>query len=266
MNIHFTDKELFEKLKAASIVRVLVGSHMYGTNNADSDIDYLYIYATSDNELNSFIQTHHQLQYKEEGIDHNFVSLHTFLKNTINGDSPMNFEVIHSGSFQGTMLEFLYDNRNRFNTYTVLKAYLGMARRDAKFYHKESTTKGKAKKLGHVQRADIYCHTLLNHNFDFTTCNIILKDVIKNNLTLVENNFAIRSADENISRLRNLMNDHLNAGTLGMAQKMNIIDSKILTCALQELMMNNTYLSHKAVLENFDIGMFLNAFENWVEY
>lgn len=33
MNIHFTDKELFEKLKLATIVKVKVGSHMYGTNH-----------------------------------------------------------------------------------------------------------------------------------------------------------------------------------------------------------------------------------------
>ena len=81
MNIHFKNKELFEKLKSATIAKVIVGSHMYGTNTESSDIDYLYIYATSENELNSFIKVHHQLQYKEDGIDHNFVSLHNFLNN-----------------------------------------------------------------------------------------------------------------------------------------------------------------------------------------
>lgn len=80
MNIHFDNKELFEKLKSATIAKVVIGSKMYGTYDASkSDIDYLYIYATSENELNSFIKTHHQLQYKEDGIDYNFVSLHTFL-------------------------------------------------------------------------------------------------------------------------------------------------------------------------------------------
>ncbi len=33
MNIHFTDKELFEKLKSATLAKVRVGSHLYGTNN-----------------------------------------------------------------------------------------------------------------------------------------------------------------------------------------------------------------------------------------
>ena len=36
MNIHFDDKDLFDKLKRATIAKVLVGSHMYGTNNEKS--------------------------------------------------------------------------------------------------------------------------------------------------------------------------------------------------------------------------------------
>ena len=65
MNIHFEDKILFEKLKSATIVRCLVGSRCYGTHTLDSDHDYLYIYATSENELNSFITTHHQFIKKK---------------------------------------------------------------------------------------------------------------------------------------------------------------------------------------------------------
>lgn len=34
MNIHFTDIELFEKLKSATLAKVVVGSHMYGTKGA----------------------------------------------------------------------------------------------------------------------------------------------------------------------------------------------------------------------------------------
>ncbi len=33
MNIHFNDRQLFEKLKSATIVKCVVGSHMYGTND-----------------------------------------------------------------------------------------------------------------------------------------------------------------------------------------------------------------------------------------
>ena len=69
MNIHFANKELFEKLKSATIVKCLVGSRIYGNHTNGSDYDYLHIYATSENELNSFIKVHHQLQYKEDGID-----------------------------------------------------------------------------------------------------------------------------------------------------------------------------------------------------
>lgn len=266
MNIHFTDIALFEKLKAASIVRVTIGSHMYGTNNTGSDIDYLYIYATSDNELNSFIQTHHQLQYKEEGIDHNFVSLHTFLKNTINGDSTINFEVIHSGVLRDTCLEFLYINRHMFNTYTVIRAYLGLARRDSQFYHKESTVRGKMKKLGHIIRADYYCEALLDHSFNFHDCNTTFKLTLAHMEEMVETNIALRKAEHSIGVLRTRLNEGLANKTLGMAQKMDVSHARILSGHMQNLMNNHDYLSHKAVLENFDISAFLNAFENWVEY
>lgn len=33
MNIHFKDKELFENLKLATIAKVKIGSHLYGTQN-----------------------------------------------------------------------------------------------------------------------------------------------------------------------------------------------------------------------------------------
>src|ERR1700749_424554 len=102
MNIHFKDKELFENLKHATLAKVRIGSHLYGTNDSESDEDFLHIYATSEKELQSFIWTNHQLQYKTDGNDHNFISLHAFIRNCVNGDSTINFEVIHSTELIGT--------------------------------------------------------------------------------------------------------------------------------------------------------------------
>ena len=96
MNIHFEDKDLFEQLKRESLVKVKVGSHLYGMETDESDVDYLYIYLKPENMKDSFIWEHHQLQYKEDGVDHNFVDLHTFIRNILTGDSTINFEVLHS--------------------------------------------------------------------------------------------------------------------------------------------------------------------------
>ena len=109
-----------KKLKKATIAKVRVGSFVYGTDTIESDEDFLYIYATSENELLSVIQTQHQLQYKSNNgyylntrdIDHNFVSLHNFIKNIISGDSSINYEVIQSEELIGTDLEWLIKYRN----------------------------------------------------------------------------------------------------------------------------------------------------------
>ena len=168
MNIHFTDKDLFEKLKLATIVKVKVGSHMYGTNNENSDVDYLYIYATSENELFSAIQTHHQLQFIDEnGNDHNFVSLHTFLKNILNGDSTINLELLHSNDILNTDLKFLADNKEEFYNYNICKSYLGMSKRDLKDLWKKSTKYEKIKKLVHSYRGMLYFDNIISKSFNF---------------------------------------------------------------------------------------------------
>lgn len=183
MNIHFTDKELFEKLKNATLAKVVVGSHMYGTQNIfgdnTSDIDYLHIYATSTNELNTVFNTHHQLQYKEDGIDYNFVSLHTFIKNILNGDSTINFEVVQSDQLENTHLEWLIKYRKDFITYTMIKSYNGFCKRDLKHFHKAKTEYERSKRFGHIIRGFLYSRDMLYSQWDFKAVNDELKGILK---------------------------------------------------------------------------------------
>lgn len=112
MNIHCYDKKLFELLKSLSFTRIKVGSHMYGMENKDSDIDYLYIYLKPQGLADSFLWQHHQLQFKEDGIDHNFTDLHSFIRNIMTGDATINFEALHSEEMKANKeLSFLYENR-----------------------------------------------------------------------------------------------------------------------------------------------------------
>ena len=262
MNIHFTDKKLFDKLKKATIAKVIVGSHMYGTNNENSDIDYLHIYATSENELMSFIQTNHQLQYKEEGIDYNFVSLNSFLKNIFNGDSSINFEVIASDSLIGTDLEWLCSHKDTFITYNMIRSYLGLCRRDIKYYNKCETDYDKTKKLRHIIRGYIYAKKMISHNFNFKECN----DTLLNIKLDISTNIQLREYEKKISDLRNELTEKFNNKTLGYAQNINVEAGIKLNTNLCNFMKTNEFKVKQYILKDFDMEMFINSYENWVNY
>ncbi len=164
MNIHFKDIELFEKLKKATLHKVVIGSLMYGTNHENSDVDYLYIYVPSISERNTFHPSHHQLQYKENGIDHNFVNIFTFLKNCLNGDSTINFEIINHESIKDSDIGFLWELRYAFYNYKILRSYNGLARRDLRELPKYAE-EDKNKKIAHVLRGHEFSKMIMDKNF-----------------------------------------------------------------------------------------------------
>lgn len=269
MNIHFTDPILFENLKEATLAKVKVGSYLYGTNNENSDEDFLYIYATSQPELNSFISTHHQLQYKENNVDHNFVSFHTFLKNAINGDSPINFEVIQSNELLGTPLAFLQHYSQHFLTYTIIRSYNGLVKRDIKHYNKAQTDYDKKKRLGHIIRGILYTELMLQKNFEFHYANQIFIDHYRHSSV----NLDPRFINEDLQRLqqaaeeqRKLLNAKLDAGTLGYAKNFDVNQGTLLNTEIQRLIMSAEWLDRQNKIANFDMSYFIEAFENWVTY
>lgn len=266
MNIHFKDFKLFEKLKSATLVKIKVGSHLYGNNNENSDEDFLYVYATSKEELNSVIQTNHQLQYKEEGIDHNFVSLHSFIKNIINGDSTINFEVIHSNELINTDLQWLHMLKNYFNTYTIKKSYNGLAKRDCKYFGKASTNEEKKKRLGHIIRGYIYCD-MINDIFDFNKANKVFINTINKLETENSVNTQTVAIYKNlIIEQREELNNKLNNKTLNLAQNMYVENAIMLNQSLNIFMKSSIFKNKQVKFTNTDMKLFINAFENWVTY
>jgi len=270
MNIHFTDKDFFEDLKAATLAKVRVGSHLYGTNNENSDEDFLYIYATSKAELGSVFSTNHQLQYKENNIDHNFVSLHQFIKNCINGDSPINFEVIQSDELVGSDVEFLTVHQDYFRTYAIIRSYNGLVKRDIKHYNKATTDYEKRKRLGHIVRGILYTHLLLDNNFNFKQANL---SFIQTQQKYAELDLDPRIVNPELQRLnsiaeeqRKLLNEKLDNGTLGYAKTMDVKGGVIITQDLQHLMNSLFFQVKQDKLKNFDLSYFIKAFENWVQY
>lgn len=264
MNIHIKDREFVNSLIDATLVRATIGSHMYGTNNKDSDVDFLYIYATSEKELLSPIKVHHQLQYKLGDIDYNFVSLHNFVYNCINGDSTINFEVINSNSLIGTPLQFLNDMKESFISYQLIRSYLGLCRRDIKHYHKAQSEYDKNKKLGHIVRGYMYANSMLNGNFDFNNVNEEFRNFLfKLDITT---NKQLREYETKISNSREILNERLNNGTIKYPQYMTFENLLKLEKILFNFCKSEEFLTKQKKLINFDNSYFLNSFENWVDY
>lgn len=164
MNIHI-DYKLAKSLFASTIFKTPFGSHLYKTNGSNSDVDMLCIYIPSKEELNSPFTNHHQFQWKDtnNNIDYVFTSLQQFIKNTLSGDSTINFEVIQSGVFGNTKLNSLHLFRDNFITHSVLKSYLGMAKRDLnKMYQYGSNDSDYNKSLSHAYRGFIFAQRLFN--------------------------------------------------------------------------------------------------------
>ena len=167
MNIHIEDRDKFELLKKATLFKVTIGSHMYGTANESSDQDILHIYAVSRMEQSSFVKTHHQYQFKEDGIDYIFVNIDAFLRNTLNGDSTINFEVIHSDEMKNDdIFRKLYHIGYSFCNYNIARSYLGLAKRDLKHMNNSKDDKSRNKKLAHAYRGLQFAEMIMEKDFN----------------------------------------------------------------------------------------------------
>lgn len=231
MNIHFEDKVLFEILVRNSLTKVKIGSHLYGTNNENSDEDYLYIYLKPKSLQNSFLWEHHQLQYKENGIDHNFTDLHSFIRNIMTGDATINFEVLHSREFETCPMWFLSEKRHWFYSYNIIRSYLGLARRDLKYVKKGMGWD--YKKLYHAVRGyHAACHI---RNGDYSNSFGGTESQLYRTLRDMKNGLSKRNSDEIvelysqwIKEMRELINHDLENGKLDRVMsvdKMKIIDN-----------------------------------------
>lgn len=175
MNIHFTDTNLFENLQSAALCRLEIGSKMYGIQHAESDIDYLYILPRTKEEIDSFLSSHHQLQYKDmqASIDHNFTNLYAFINNCISGDNTINFECLHSKDLRESPLKFLYNLRLYFYNYNIIKAYLGFCDRDIRHYGRHKTMKDKASAIIHIKRGFTFAKNIFGNKFQLIDNEII---------------------------------------------------------------------------------------------
>tara|TARA_R110000737_G_scaffold213289_4_gene230427 strand:- start:170 stop:1015 length:846 start_codon:yes stop_codon:yes gene_type:complete len=224
MNIHIEDEVLFEELKRISVFNIEIGSRMYGTNNEESDRDILYIYIPSQDEMNSISSSHHQYQFKENGIDHIFTDIFTFIKNTLNGDSTINFEVINSEKIEHSNLDWLVSYRDYFRNYKILRAYLGRARKDLKQMKSMSNIKDCTKKVSHGIRCYQFACDVLENSFQSLWDDKYHYDILATTRAMTNKRKVYELASEyemKISVLRERVNHLLDSGKLGMEQYMS---------------------------------------------
>jgi predicted nucleotidyltransferase len=190
MNIHINEEE-FNELKKYTVGEYQFGSVLYGLNNEKSDTDILYLYENPIHwdETLKFYNINHQFQYKEvnKNIDHLFTSVEQFWKNLSNGDSTINCDIfLFNKDFNNAINS---DYRLKFvRTYRIMKAYLGLAKRDFKKANEGNH------KLIHGARCLYMVETLINN--ELPTINGI-QEYVKNISTkdlsnLIDNEIQLR--------------------------------------------------------------------------
>jgi len=265
VNIHSLDKKLLEKLKEMSFMRVRVGSHMYGMDTKDSDIDYLYLYVKPKGLMNSFSWEHHQLQFKEDGIDHNFTDLHSFIRNIMTGDSTINFEVLHSEEFKNNpKVKFLYDNRKWFYSYNIIRSYLGLSRRDLKMCTKvRPKVDGiNHKKLYHACRGMRAAEHLMKGAYENVVSDMLfskyLREIKEGKILKCEARDLIKVTDACIGSTRDELNKRFEAKEI--PRVMNVSQMALLDSWLRGF--TDQYQREF----DFDCNYFYNALEEGIKY
>lgn len=126
------------------IVKILFGSHLYGTNTINSDMDYKGIFLPSKRDIllnrvnKSYSEStgNDQSKNTSDDVDVEFYSLHYFLKLACEGETVA-LDMLHAPD--NTIIESsdiwnaIVENRARFYT-SNLKAFVGYARKQASKY------------------------------------------------------------------------------------------------------------------------------------
>jgi len=267
MYIQFTDEGLYEALSDSTIVKIKMGSHLYGCDTESSDLDYLCIYREGISNESSYLWEHHPYQYKKNGIDYNFTSLQCFIRNLINGDSPHNFEVLYSKELMsdGT-ISWLSKYKEHFMNYNLIRSYLGLAKRDIKDYNHETFNGTKEctpyafKKAFNVLRGVEVAKMLMNgkYNNDFISLKSIKMGVVPDS-QYVHDLVAVNA--NSMEFLRDLLNDRLKNGSIK-----KIIDPVVAKKLDDELMStctSNRYKWRQLLYIDY-LGIPYNAMESGV--
>jgi predicted nucleotidyltransferase len=154
------NKEQFDIINQFITKKVVFGSYLYGTNNENSDKDYLcFLENRRFDNIVSSLGIKHQLQYKDEteGIDYVITSQKQFISNLVSGESTINADILLFG-YNDCLSLSQKDTLKIVRSYNVIKAYLGFAKRDIKLIDKS-----KKNKKFHAARSIMTANYLLDN-------------------------------------------------------------------------------------------------------
>jgi len=264
MNIHFKNKELLQTLQKACLVKIEVGSALYGVKNEGSDTDMLCIYVPTCNKLHSFLNLHHTLQYKDEAnnTDYIFEDLYTFIQNILSGDSSIYFEALHTDTLQNSVLSYLYENRTDFYSYNVVKAYAGFCKRDRKYLTPSISAREQAKRLLHIDRGALFAEGVLDKNLVINHPKIKERWEYFQTLSFQEKTKEAELLLEKAENIRKRVTEMLEQKKICRAmetQKQKNLDEFLYTLSKTE-----AYISRQT--EYMNLELFYEALENGVNY
>jgi hypothetical protein len=210
MNIHINKQTFDFLMQQPNLIKFRIGSVLYNLNDDKSDTDYLILYHPFKNQLINPFVNHHQYQYKdvENNTDYNFIDIITFIRNLVNGDSTINYELLYSDEMKNSELSFLFEYRSEFRTYNIVKAYLGFADRDIRHLNKRSTEHDKKRGILHIKRSVLFADLIINNNFalvnksliDFKK-NLFKETIMLHNDELIDMRGEIKLKRENLNKM-----------------------------------------------------------------
>lgn len=133
MNIKIS-KEEHERLCKVPYEEYLFGSRLFGTHTKESDYDYIRVYNYEDVFATKMIglPNIHSFQVDLEGVQYIWMTKEQFWGGLRSGDGTMQSDILMFGN------HFNKDFALKIcRSYNIVKAYLGVAKRDLKLHKNE---------------------------------------------------------------------------------------------------------------------------------
>lgn len=135
MNIKIT-KEQHLRLCELEFKEYIFGSHLHGTNNINSDKDILRVIKdniifNNSNTLGKYLPNVHIFQYDdiENNTQYVYMTEYQFWCNLFSGDGHIQADII-------LLTDYFENPLFLCRTYKIIKGYLGLVKRDLKYYGK----------------------------------------------------------------------------------------------------------------------------------
>lgn len=153
MNIKIK-KEHHERLCEQSYIEYVFGSRLFGTNTKDSDYDYIRVYEYENMfPAKTYLPNIHSFQYDDikNNSQYIWMTKEQFFHGLYSGDGTMQSDILMFGGHWSKDIAL-----NTCRTYKVIKAYLGVAKRDLRLHNTDN-------KLFHANRSYHIANSLVDN-------------------------------------------------------------------------------------------------------